>query len=80
MIEPSMWVSKKEASEILRVEEKYLEKLRERGVLKPGLHWRSSDETNQLPWNPKVVYFISGCKEIIEYCLHTDFLFDRLAA
>ena len=67
MIKSSIWLSGKDASELLRVDEKYLELMRERGFLKPGSHWRSSNEPNQLPWKPKVFYFISGCKEVIEY-------------
>ncbi|WP_413677590.1 hypothetical protein [Prochlorococcus sp. MIT 0916] len=66
-MEESKWLSVKEASEVLRVNEKSLEVLRERGYLKPGSHWRSSNDPKQLPWKPKVFYFISGCKEVIEY-------------
>ena len=62
-----MWLSEKEACEVLRVDQKYLEALRERGYLKPGSHWRSSNDTRQLPWKPKVFYFIRGCKEVLEY-------------
>ena len=75
-----MWLSEKEASEHLRVDEHYLELLRERGYLKPGLHWRSSNEPKQLPWKPKVFYSISGCKEIIEYWQKKDAAFDQIAA
>ena len=67
MIKTSIWLSGKEASEALSVDEKYLEILRESGYLKPGAHWRSSNEPKQLPWKPKVFYLISGCKEVIEY-------------
>ena len=67
MIEPSMWLSEKEASKVLRVDEQSLEEMRERGYLKPGTHWRSSNDPKQLPWKPKVFYFVSGCKEVIEY-------------
>ena len=62
-----MWLSEKEASEVLRVDEQSLELMRESGYLKPGSHWRSSNDPEQLPWKPKVFYFISGCKEVIEY-------------
>tara|TARA_B100000965_G_scaffold63778_1_gene49646 strand:- start:360 stop:587 length:228 start_codon:yes stop_codon:yes gene_type:complete len=62
-----MWLSEKEASEVLGVDEKSLEVMRERGYLKPGSHWRSSNDPTQLPWKPKVFYFIRGCKEVIEY-------------
>ena len=72
MIKSSIWLSGKDASEILSIDEKYLELLRERGYLKPGAHWRSSNDPKQLPWKPKVFYFITGCKEIIEYWQKKD--------
>ena len=80
MIEESIWLSEKEASEVLRVDEQSLELLRERGYLKPGSHWRSSNDPKQLPWKPKVSYFISGCQEVIEYCQSNVASFDQIAA
>ncbi len=80
MIEASIWLSEKEASEVLRVDEYYLELLRERGFLKPGSHWRSSNEPKQVPWKPKVFYFISACKEVIEYWKNNDASFDQIVA
>ena len=80
MIEQSIWVSEREASEVLSIDGKSLEELRERGCLKPGSHWRSSNDPNQLPWKPKVFYFISGCKEVIEYWQKNDHPFDQIAA
>ncbi len=80
MIEQSMWLSEKEASEILRVDEQSLEVLRERGYLKPGSHWRSSNDPTQLPWKPKVFYFISGCKEVIDYWKANSASVDQIAA
>ena len=71
-----MWLSEKEASEVLRVDEQFLEVLRERGYLKPGSHWRSSNDPKQLPWKPKAFYFISGCKKVIEYW---DYNYDSFA-
>tara|TARA_Y100001968_G_C19089978_1_gene587251 strand:+ start:389 stop:631 length:243 start_codon:yes stop_codon:yes gene_type:complete len=67
MTEASRWVSEKEAIELLKVDKKTLEILREEGYLNPGTHWRSSPDPEQLPWKPKVFYFVSGCKEVIEY-------------
>ena len=67
MIETFKWVSEEEASVVLRVDEKFLEVLREGGYLKPGSHWRSSTDPEQLPWKPKVFYHLPGCKEVIEY-------------
>ena len=80
MIEPSVWLSEKEASKVLRVDEQYLELLRERGCLKPGSHWRSSNEPKQLPWKPKVFYHIRGCKEVVEYWQNNDDSFAQRVA
>ena len=80
MIDQSMWLSEKEAGKLLEVEEQYLELLRERGYLRPGSHWRSSDEIKQVPWKPKVSYFISGCKEVVEYWKKNENSFDQIAA
>ena len=57
-----MWLSEKEASEVLRVDEQSLEVMRERGYLKPGTNWRISNDLKKLTWKPKVFYFIRGCK------------------
>ena len=75
-----MWLSEKEASEVLRVEEKFLELLREEGYLKPGYHWRSSNDPEQLPWRPKVFYRIGGCKEALKYFVNNKASSDQLAA
>ena len=80
MIEPSTWLLEKEASKVLRVNEQFLEVLREGGYLKPGYHWKSSNDPEQLPWKPKVFYRIIECKEVIEYCRTNDIFFDYLAA
>ena len=80
MTETSKWLSEKEASEVLRVDEKKLELLREGGYLKPGFHWRSSTDPGQYPWRPKAFYYISGCKEVIEYWEGKDVSLDQIAA
>ena len=63
---PSEWVSEKEASQVLSIDEKTLEIFREEGYLKPGSHWRSSSDPEQLPWKPKVFYCTNRCREVIE--------------
>tara|TARA_Y100001968_G_C18797958_1_gene454243 strand:+ start:192 stop:434 length:243 start_codon:yes stop_codon:yes gene_type:complete len=80
MTETSNWLSEKEASEVLRVDEQILELFREVGYLKPGSHWRSSNDPGQLPWKPKVFYRISGCKEVIEYWLDNVASLDQIVA
>ncbi len=80
MTEALMWLSEKEASEVLRVDEQTLVVLRERGYLRPGTHWRSSEDHEQTPWNPKVSYRINGCREVIKYAQANDASFDQMAA
>ena len=80
MAETSIWLLKKEASEALRVDGQILELLREDGYLKPGSHWRSSNDPEQLPWRPKALYLVSGCKEVLEYLEDNKASFDQLAA
>ena len=75
-----MWLLGKEASEVLGVDEQSLEVLRERGDLKPGSHWRSSNDPKQLPWKPKVFYSITRCKEVIECWQRNNHAFAQRAA
>ncbi len=80
MIEESNWLSAKEASEVLRVDEQLLEVLREMGYLKPGSHWRSSNDPKQLPWKPKVFYLIGGCKAVVDSWKKNYVSSDQIAA
>tara|TARA_Y100001968_G_scaffold176853_1_gene162023 strand:+ start:1167 stop:1409 length:243 start_codon:yes stop_codon:yes gene_type:complete len=80
MIEPSIWLSENEASEILKVDEQFLQELIEWGYLKPGSHWRSSNDPEQLPWKPKFFYYISGCKEVIGHLQINETYLDHKAA
>tara|TARA_Y100001968_G_C19438246_1_gene761037 strand:+ start:3247 stop:3486 length:240 start_codon:yes stop_codon:yes gene_type:complete len=79
-MEQTPWVSEQEASSRLGVSKKTLEFWREIGYLKPGTHWRSSSERQQKPWNPKVIYHLRWCKEIIEYWKEHDVPLSRIAA
>ena len=80
MDEKSKWLSLKEASKVLKVDEQTLELLREGGYLRPGSHWRSSTDAEQLPWNPIVFYRISGCKEVIDNRQKNADSFKKVAA
>ena len=80
MTKTPKWLSEKEASEALRVGKKTLEIFREEGYLKPGSHWRSSTDPEQLPWKPKVFYCISKCEEIFGLWEDNDICFDEVAA
>ena len=75
-----MWLSEKEASQVLRVDEQSLEVRRERCYLKPRTHWRSSNDPKQLPWKPKVSYFIGGCKEVVDSWKDNYASFDQFSA
>ena len=76
----NQWLLEEEASRHLGVSSGTLQHWREIGYLKPGTHWRSSNEPNQLPWKPKAFYFIRGCKEVIEYFRNKDVYFDQIEA
>ena len=80
MKKDSLWLPVKEASEFLRVDAKTLETLLEGGHLKPGHHWKSSSDPEQLPWKPKVIYSMSCCKEILKSWQDDYASFDQLAA
>tara|TARA_Y100001968_G_scaffold269099_1_gene259735 strand:+ start:1234 stop:1476 length:243 start_codon:yes stop_codon:yes gene_type:complete len=80
MTEISLWVSEKEASKVLRVDEQTLELFREKGHFKPGSHWRSSTDPGQLPWKPKVFYRISQCKEVVDSWKNNDVSLGQIAA
>ncbi len=80
MSETSKWLSEKEASEALNINKHTLDLLREFGYLKPGTHWRSSTDSGQLPWKPKVFYRTTECKAAIENWKGTDAGFDEMAA
>ncbi len=76
----SPWVSGEEASEKLGVSEAKLEFWREIGYLKPGTHWRSSQESMNSPWKPQVIYHLRWCKEEIDYWKSQDAPINDLAA
>tara|TARA_B100000287_G_scaffold385192_1_gene392196 strand:+ start:401 stop:634 length:234 start_codon:yes stop_codon:yes gene_type:complete len=60
-----MWSSSELTSEKLGITEIKLSFLRENGILKPGIHWKSSPHGQKKPWNPKALYNIKMCRMII---------------
>ena len=78
--ESFLWVSEVNASKALGVDIKTLEFFREEGLLNPGVHWKSSSDSKQLPWKPKVIYCISLCKEVFKRCNKGDFTITPNAA
>tara|TARA_B100002019_G_scaffold172103_1_gene148747 strand:+ start:741 stop:974 length:234 start_codon:yes stop_codon:yes gene_type:complete len=60
-----MWNSSELTAKKLQISELKLSSLRENGILKPGIHWKSSPLGQKKPWNPKPLYNIKMCREII---------------
>ena len=60
-----MWSSSELTAEKLGINENELSCLRENGILKPGIHWKSSPLGQKKPWKPKALYNIKMCREII---------------
>ena len=61
----NIWTSSEAAAEKLEITEIRLSNLRENGLLKPGIHWKSSPYGQKKPWNPKALYNIKMCKKLI---------------
>ena len=59
------WSSSELTAEKLGITENKLSFLRENGILKPGIHWKSSPLGQKKPWNPKALYNINMCRQII---------------
>ena len=60
-----IWSSSKLTADKLGITEIQLSLLRENGILKPGIHWKSSPLGQKKPWNPKAIYNIRLCRNII---------------
>ena len=61
----NIWTSSEDAAENLEITEIRLSNLRERGLLMPGIHWKSSPYGQKKPWNPQALYNIKMCKKLI---------------
>ena len=60
-----IWISSELTAEKLGISEIKLSFLRENGLLKPGIHWKSSPLGQKKPWKPKALYNIKMCKNVI---------------
>jgi len=68
-----IWISSELTAEKLGITEIKLSFLRENGLLKPGIHWKSSPLGQKKPWKPKALFNINKCESIInEYCEEND--------
>ena len=61
-----IWNSSELTAEKLGITEIKLSFLRENGILKPGIHWKSSPYGQKKPWNPEALYNIEICRKIIK--------------
>ena len=67
----NLWTSSRSTSEKLGLSEIELSNMRENGLFKPGIHWKSSPFGQKKPWNPEAVYNLNLCMKIIKskkYC------------
>ncbi len=60
-----IWISSKLTAERLGITEIKLSNLRENGILKPGIHWKSSPLGQKKPWKHKALYNVKMCRNII---------------
>ena len=60
-----IWSSSELTAKKLGINEIKLSFLRESGILKPGIHWKSSPLGQKKPWKPKALYNVKMCKQII---------------
>ena len=74
------WATEDEASKEFGVSVQTLQFWREVGYLKPGTHWRSSPAQQKSPWNPRVIYHLRWCNEVIEYWREQDVPISDVAA
>ena len=59
------WSSSELTAEKLGITEIKLSFLRENGILKPGIHWKSSPHGQRKPWKPNALYNVRMCRNII---------------
>ena len=72
------WSSSELTAEKLGITEIKLSFLRENGILKPGIHCKSSPLGQKKPWNPKALYNINMCRNVINKFYFEDS--DNIAA
>ena len=60
-----IWSSSELTAEKLGITEIKLSLLRENGILKPGIHWKSSPLGQKKPWKPKALYNLNMSRNII---------------
>jgi len=61
-----IWSSSELTAKKLGITEIKLSSLRENGILKPGIHWKSSPLGQKKPWKPQAIYNIKNCGLIMD--------------
>ena len=61
-----LWTTSSSMAERLGINESTLSSLREKGILKPGIHWKSDPYGQIKPWNPVPIYNIKLCEKFIK--------------
>ena len=61
-----LWTSSGSMAQRLGINESTLSSLREKGILKPGIHWKSDPYGQIKPWNPVPIYNIKLCEKFIK--------------
>ena len=60
-----IWCSSESTAKKLGITEIKLSFLRENGILKPGIHWKSSPLGQKKPWKPQALYNLKTVRNII---------------
>ena len=60
-----IWSSSELTAKNLGITEIKLNFFREKGLFKPGIHWKSSPHGQKKPWNPEALYNSKLCRKII---------------
>ena len=62
----NLWTSSRSASKKLGLTEMQLSNMRQNGLFKPGIHWKSSPTGQIKAWNPEAVYNVKLCMKVIK--------------
>ena len=62
----NLWTTSSSMAERLGINEGTLSSLREKGILKPGIHWKSDPYGQLRPWNPVPIYNVELCEKFIK--------------
>ena len=62
----NLWTTSSSMAERLGIHENTLSSLREEGILKPGIHWKSDPYGQIKPWKPVPIYNVELCEKFIK--------------